>query len=91
MSSSRREEWNQYGSKFLVFMEENRDWGAIDAIWRYGGANDLTPVAEAMARSGDRRLAWLLAKALTSGRYIMQVPALPRILYQHAPRCSNGL
>jgi hypothetical protein len=90
MATPGREEWNQYGARFLAQLEENQDWGSIDAVWRYGGPEDLTPVAEVMARSGDSRLAWLLAKALTGGRYVEQVPTLPTILHQHAPRVTGG-
>lgn len=90
MSTPSREEWNRYGSKFLALMEENQDWRSIDAIWRFGGPDDLTPVAEAMARSGDGRLAWLLAKALIGGRYIAKVPTLPTILHQHAPKVTGA-
>ncbi len=89
VSSVPREEWRQYGTKFLSDLEEDHDWRSIDALWRFGGPADMTDVARVMARSGDARLAWLLAKGLVTGCYVEQTPTLPEILYEDSPTVSG--
>lgn len=83
MTSVPNEEWKRYGAGFLVDLDEQRDWRSVEALWRFGGPADLTDVAKVMAGSGDPRLASVLVKALLSGRYSDNVPALPELLLEH--------
>jgi hypothetical protein len=85
-----RDYWRQYGPAFLAVLEEQKDWRSIEALWRYGGADDMTGLASVMARSADLRLSLVLANALRSGRYVDQVPTLPEILYTRAPKISES-
>jgi hypothetical protein len=89
MGTGNRSDWRHYGAEFLARLEKEQDWLSIEALWRYGGTEDMTALAHAMARSGNSHLSWVLSQALISGRYVSQVPTLPEILCQHAPAVSD--
>lgn len=86
MSTSAGEGWkDQYGANFLARLEEEQDWRAVQALWRWGSSTDLPALADLMARSGDSALAVLLGFEVTAARYAGYLPTLPDLLYHHGP------